>query len=167
MDALDWRAGDSTAGHRPDFGEQRAGIPIDRPAAPQPKLSGDNDGDDLVAVAEANQLPIEVPRRRKLRDVDVNNEQVGRFANRDLAGDGFQADGVGSAARGVIEPGPAAASGEIADTDPERDALQGLGSLDHAERIAACAVSTDTEPDTEFGHHLCRRHRVTLPGRSD
>src|SRR5580704_16732717 len=136
MDALDRRASDSAAGDRLDLGEQRAGVPVDRPAAPQPKLSGDNDGDDLVAIAEANQLPIEVPRRRKLGDVDVNNEQVGRFADRNLAGNGFQADRVGGAARGVIEPGPATASGEIADADTEGDALQGFGSLDHAERIA-------------------------------
>src|SRR6202034_2079275 len=107
MDALDWRAGDSTAGHRLDLGEQRAGVPVDWPAAPQPKLSGDNDGDDLVAVAEANQLPIEVPRRRTLRDVDVNDQQVSRLADRDLTGDGFQTDGISRTARGVIEPGPA------------------------------------------------------------
>ena len=165
MNALDRRLGDRFGRERGDFANQRAAVPVNGPAAPQPQLAGHQHGDDLIAVGEADQLPVEVPGRQQFRCSDIDNQDVSRLARRDRADAAFEADRIRAQARRMVEPGPTAAGGEIAHGKAKGDALQRLGRIDHAKRVIARAVGADRKADTEFGHHLGRRDRVALPGR--
>src|SRR5690348_3040909 len=104
MDALDRRGAHRVAGPSSDFPHQGATVPIDRPAPPEPELAGDEDADDLVAVAEAHQLPDEVPGRAEFRCVDVDQQEVGFLAGFDATGDAADPGGVRPGARRVVEP---------------------------------------------------------------
>src|SRR6516164_686633 len=136
VNALDRCAGDRLRRRFARFAQQRACVPVCRPAPPQAQPARDQHRYDLIPVPEANELPVQVPRRGELRSGDIDQQDIRGVPHRDLAGASLEPDGIGGAVRGMIEPRPAATAGRIADGEPEGDALHGLGGLDHAERVA-------------------------------
>src|SRR5437899_2637958 len=108
MQALDRRACDRLAGHARDLSHQGARVPVGRPALPQAQAPRDEDGVDLVAVAQSYQVPGQVDRGAKLRCVDIDEQEVRLLADVDLADEVAQADGARAFVGGMVEPGPAA-----------------------------------------------------------
>jgi hypothetical protein len=146
---------------------QRPRVPVGRPALPQAQAPGHEHGDDLVAVAQAHEVPGQVDRGAHLGRVDIDDQEIGRLAHGDLAGQVVQAHGARAFVRGVVEPGPAAAARRIADGQAEGQFLRGLGRVHQAEGVAAGGVGAQPEADAHGGHQVRGRHGVALPLAGD
>ncbi len=69
--------------------------------------------------------------------------------------------------RGVVEPGPAAAAGEVADVQAEREALRVFGGVEQPKGIAAGGIGAQSEADAQRSHQVRRCHRIALPLAGD
>ena len=110
MHPLDRRLRDLLARDALHFRHQRARIPIDRPALPQAQRAIHEHRIDLAAVRQAHHLPREVPARKHLGHVGVQQQEIGRQPLFDGAGDARKAGSLRTEMRAVIEPHPATAA---------------------------------------------------------
>jgi hypothetical protein len=94
MNALDRRAPDRSRYVFAQVIDECSTVRVDRPTAPKAHRALNGHGVNLVAVAQPDQIPIEIDRRAELGHVDVDDQKVSALANGDLAGHSAEPNGV-------------------------------------------------------------------------